>query len=325
MILVTGAAGFIGSNMCFKLAEQGAEVLGIDNETPQSNKLWIKVLENSGKMNYKRCSLRNLSALRALFYRYKITEIVHLAAETSIDRSIENPLEFWENNLIGTHNLFTTALKRHVTKIVCPVTASAYGSKSLGEAVEGDALRPSNPYSASMAGMYLDGKSLCKVADLPAVFAFPVNVFGPRQNKEKFIPKTILKLLKGDKVPLMKSTEVQRDWLPVDDMCSALLLLLEKGVIGEDYNIGAGNYRTNSEVVERILNLTNRDESFVEIVDNRIAHDFRYAVNSDKIKSLGWEVKNTFDTYLENTVDWYGSNKYEVYFRSHWLDKAASE
>jgi len=199
------------------------------------------------------------------------------------------------------------ALGHGVDLIINQITDEAYGEKPEGEAFEGDKFAPTSPYPCSKVSQYWVGRSFHTTYGLPVLSTFPVNCYGPRQYREKVIPKFIHSLTVLDKpVPLMASKHFQRDWLPIDDMCKAHQILLEKGIPGQDYNVGADCHKTNEELTSKILQLCNKDpEKYIEIVPDRKAHDCRYAVNCDKLKSLGWELTHTFDDYLQHTVEWY--------------------
>jgi len=299
MYLVTGCAGFIGSNLCHYLKGK-EQVIGIDALVEGSNLANL----DGADIIFEQADVRSSRTMEEIFDRYAFTHVIHLAAMSHVDRSLTGDKIFWETNVLGTRNIMEQALAYQV-KVVNQITDEVYGAILEGEAFEGDKFYPTSPYPCSKVGQYWVGKSYYTTFGLPVVSTFPVNNYGPRQHPEKLIPCFITKLLKGKKVPLMVSTHFERDWLPVKDMAKALYLLSKEGVAGEDYNIGADRHHTNRMITDKLLELCGRDESYIEIVPDRVAHDARYAVNSDKIKALGFRLDHDFDEYLKETVDWY--------------------
>jgi len=301
MYLVTGCAGFIGSNLCRYLLLVGEQVTGIDALKTGSNPRNLDGLD----MKWDNRDVRRISDLVPIFKYKNITHVIHLAAQTHVDRSIDNSFTFWDTNVMGTRTLLDIAKGYEVQVFINQITDEVYGAKPIDEAHEGDVLRPTSPYPCSKAAQYYVGRSYYETWDMPVISTFPVNCYGPRQSPEKLIPKFVTKLLAGEKVPLMKSTYFQRDWLPVIDLCRALYIISKNGVAGEDYNIGADNHHTNIDLTYKLLDLCGRDKSYIELVPDRAVHDSRYAVSSDRIHALGWEIDNDFDEYLRFTVDWY--------------------
>ena len=306
MIVVTGAAGFIGSNLCIRLVEQGYQVYGIDALLAGSNLANLDPLMGLGVEFYNaKVDIRDEGHLHSTLDMFGPHEcVIHLAAESHVDRSISGDKTFWETNVVGASNIMRWALKNNV-KVINQITDEVYGPKETGESFEGDCLLPTSPYAASKAAQYLVGDSYYKTYGLPVISTFPANTYGPRQHLEKLIPKFITKLLAGEQVPLMKSSHFVRDWLPVDDHCDALIHLMKHGSPGEGYNIPGLGLCTNLSITQKLLGLTGRDESAILEVPDRKAHDSRYCVNGDKIKTLGWKIKHNFITYLQDTVGWY--------------------
>lgn len=302
-LLITGSAGFIGSNLCHYFQSKGREFIHLDGLLQGSE------FKNLGgiKSSLILCNLLSESTIEGIFRDYKITEIVHLAAESHVDRSVSGDLSFWQSNVIGTSNLMRAAYKAGINKFINQISDEFYGEIPIGTspAVEGQVPNSTSPYACSKTAQYYVGRAFHKTHGLPVVSTFPVNCFGPGQALEKLIPKFITNLLADRKVPLMKSSHFQRDWLPVIDMCRALELLLDEGVPGEDYNIGANNHLSNMELTKKLLHLMDKPESLIEIVPDRKAHDCRYAVDWSKIRQLGFASSCTFDSYLEETVHWY--------------------
>jgi dTDP-glucose 4,6-dehydratase len=301
-LLITGTAGFIASNLCWHLVDQGYDnIVGVD-----------ALLTGSDYNNIVSCPITFLNydlaeedQVEAIFRQFDIKQIIHLAAASHVDRSIDDDSPFWRSNVIGTANLCRSAGRHGVDVLINQVTDEAWGCKPKKGALEGDQFFPTSPYPSSKVAQYFVGRTNWITYGLPVISTFPVNCFGPRQYPEKIIPKFTRNLLEGRTVPLMASSHYERDWLPVKDMCRALHLLLEKGEPGQDYNVGADNHHTNLELTRKLLKLTGRDESFIELVPDRKAHDSRYAVIWDKLRHLGWKPECDFDSYLEFTVDWY--------------------
>jgi dTDP-glucose 4,6-dehydratase len=307
-VLVTGAAGFIGSNLSHYLIKEGYRVTALDAFKTGSSldNIW-DLNQNSAFSIYNR-DLVQEGDLVEIFEKHNIDTVIHLAAESHVDRSIESNLPFWETQVIGTQRLLEAA--QQYGKIQCvinQITDEAYGEVPEDSAPpkEGAKFEPNPFYAASKVAQYYVGQSFWKTYKLPVISTFPVNNYGPRQWPEKLIPKFVTLLLEGKKVPLMKSTHFQRDWLPVIDMAIALETIMLKGTPGESYNVGADNHCTNIQLTHKLLKLLDKDESSIEIVPDRATHDCRYAVDYSKLENLGWTVTQDFDEYLEYTVEWY--------------------
>jgi len=300
MLLITGASGFIGTNL-YKSLHKKYEIIATDKK---SFVQLPNLKEGKNRIVFQQADLRDKDQVWSLFNRYPIKQIVHLAAESHVDKSIESPEEFWTSNVVGTSNLLEMALEYKVEIVINQITDEVYGEKPQGEALEGNQFYPTSPYPCSKASQYWVGKSSFTTYGLPVVSTFPVNCFGPYQDSSKLIPKFLYKLKIKEKLPLMESTHFERDWLPVEDMCYAHEVLLEKGIAGEDYNVGADNHHTNEALTKKLLAGFNKTwGSSVKIIKDRKAHDSRYAVNSDKIKKLGWACQNTFDNYLNELIE----------------------
>jgi dTDP-glucose 4,6-dehydratase len=231
--------------------------------------------------------------------------VVHFAAESHVDRSIETPALFLDTNVLGTWNLVDAARRHKVEKFVHVSTDEVYGSIEEGLATEDTLLEPSSPYSASKAASDLVARSYAVTFDYPVIVTRCTNNYGPYQFPEKMIPLFVTNILDGIRVPLYGDGRNERDWLFVEDHCSAIDLLVDEGEPGEIYNIGANAQLTNLDVTHRILGLLGKDESWVEHVADRPGHDFRYAVDSTKLRRLGWSPTHPFDVHLEETVRWY--------------------
>ena len=307
-ILVTGAAGFIASNLCHHLISLGEEVVGIDALKTGS------CLDNiddigSDKFCFHVVNLCNYEYLKGVFQGRTFDQVYHLAAESHVDRSIAGDLPFWESNVIGTRNLLDCCREFGVNRILNQITDEVYGPKRKGVSFESDVFLPTSPYAASKAAQYYVGRSYHQTHNLPVVSTFPANTYGPRQYPEKLVPKFIGKLLAGDRVPLMASVHFQRDWLAVTDHIEALVHIMKHGVIGEGYNVPGTGCVTNETITRMLLEYTDRLwESSVDLIEDRKAHDCRYCVDGHKLATLGWQPTNKLADYLPVVVEWYKQN-----------------
>ncbi|MEK7136604.1 MAG: dTDP-glucose 4,6-dehydratase [Patescibacteria group bacterium] len=307
--LVTGGAGFIGSNYLNKFVTLKPDTffVNIDCLTPAGSLDNITV---SSAPNYlfSQVDIRNIEALTEIFTEFKPTHIIHFAAESHVDRSLENPNIFIETNITGTHNLLALAHKNGNSRYHQVSTDEVYGALSAldPEFTEDSPIRPNNPYSASKASADHFVRAYHQTFGLPTTISRCSNNYGPRQDKTKVIPLFITKLLAGEKVPLYGEGAQIRDWLFVEDHIDAIQLILEKGRLGEIYNIGGGVEISNLDLTKKLLTATGRGETFIEQVADRLGHDFRYAIDSSKIeKELGWKAKKSFADGLAETVAFY--------------------
>jgi dTDP-glucose 4,6-dehydratase len=231
--------------------------------------------------------------------------VVHFAAESHVDRSIEGPSVFLETNVVGTGVLVDAARRHRVDRFIHVSTDEVYGSVDEGFALETDPLEPSSPYSASKAASDLVARSYAVTFDYPVIVTRCTNNYGPYQFPEKVIPLFVTNLLDGKKVPLYGHGRNERDWLYVEDHCAAIHLLVDQGKPGEIYNIGANAQLANIDLTRALLDSFGLDESWIEYVPDRPGHDLRYAVDSSKIRSLGWAPAHTIEERLADTVEWY--------------------
>jgi len=307
--LVTGGAGFIGSNFLNKFVPLSPSTLflNIDLLTAAGDLKNIKVSEAE---NYKffQTDIRDYEALKKIFEEQRPTHIVHFAAESHVDVSIKNPDIFIETNIQGTHNLLRLAKEFGVTRYHQVSTDEVYGA--LGpkdpDFTENSQIQPNNPYSASKAAADHFVRAYFKTFGLPITISRCSNNYGPNQDLTKVIPLFLSKLLKGESVPLYGEGAQRRDWLYVEDHIDAINLILEKGQIGEVYNVGGGHEISNLELTKVLLEATGRDESFIQKVADRPGHDFRYAIDASKIKKdLGWEPKVSFSEGIKKTLSHY--------------------
>ena len=319
-LLVTGGAGFIGSNFIAALFQShpSARVTNFDKLTYAANPLTLEALSTDPRYTFCRGDIADRAAVTDLF-RSRFDVVVHFAAETHVDRSIEHPEPFLETNVLGTNCLLQAALQSSVRRFIHISTDEVYGDAAKGqEFPEYAALRPSSPYAASKAAADHLVSSYSRTYGLPSVILRPSNNYGPYQFPEKLIPLMILNAREDKPLPLYGDGLQQRDWLYVDDLCHAILLLLEAPNPSPVYNVSSGSPITNAEVVRHILEKLGKPSSLITHVEDRPGHDRRYSVDSSKIRGeLGWTPRVSFSDGIARTLDWYLSN-------TAWLDSARS-
>lgn len=311
IILVTGGAGFIGSNYLNKFVPyyQDYFFVNVDILTYAGSldNLKISHLKNYA---FEKVDIRDLKSLEKVFIKYRPTDIINFAAETHVDFSIKNPSLFVETNVNGTVNLLILAKKYQINRFHQISTDEVYGSIEKGKFKETDPLLPNNPYAASKASADLFVRSFYKTFGLNVVITRSSNNFGPNQDPSKLIPKFITNLLNHQKVPLYAKGENIRDWLYVEDNIDAIDLVFHQGKAGEIYNIGANQEKSNLEITHILLRLLGKDDSFIEYVADRPGHDFRYALDTTKIQiELGWQPKYKFEEAIRKTVEFYKNLK----------------
>lgn len=308
-ILITGGAGFIGSNFIryFLDVHPEIKIINFDKLTYCGNLENLTGLENNSNYEFKKGDICDPEAVDAIIK--DADAVIHFAAESHVDNSIKDPFVFTKTNVLGTHILLEAARKRGVEKFLHISTDEVYGSINDGSFKETDVLNPSSPYSASKAAAELIARGFFKTFNLPVLMVRGSNAFGPRQYPEKLIPLFITNILENKKVPLMGDGMHRRSWVYVLDFCRAVDFVFENGVFGEVYNIPGTVELPNIDITKKILALLNKDESLIERVPDRLAHDRRYSVDGTKLKSLGWSAKYDFDKALEETVGWYKGNE----------------
>ncbi|MGI9529483.1 MAG: dTDP-glucose 4,6-dehydratase [Acidimicrobiia bacterium] len=304
-VLVTGGAGFIGSNFVRLLLDSGVEVTNLDALTYAGVGATVQELDAYPNHQFVKGDIRDTTLLADVVPGHDA--VVHFAAESHVDRSIEGPTAFLSTNVVGTGTVIDAARRASVPKFIHVSTDEVYGSIAEGFASEDGVLNPSSPYSASKAGSDLVALSYATTFDYPVIVTRCTNNYGPYQFPEKVIPLFVTNLIDGESVPLYGDGRNERDWLFVDDHCAAIELLLRVGTPGAVYNIGANEQLSNRDLTTTILALMGADESSVEFVADRPGHDLRYAVDSTKIRQLGWSPANDFSDGLERTIDWYRS------------------
>lgn len=306
---ITGGAGFIGSNYVrYILNNTDDEVTVFDALTYAGNLSTMRDVENNSRYKFVKGNICDAAAVSDAMKGHDA--VVHFAAESHVDRSIDGSEDFIHTNCFGTNTVIDTARKLDVSRVLHIGTDEVYGSVEVGSSLETDPLEPRSPYSASKAGSDLIALAYHHTHGTPVVVTRCTNNFGPYQYPEKAIPLFTTNLLDGKKIPLYGDGLNERDWLFVDDHCSGVYLVLTKGTLGEIYNIGAGNETPNRVLVNKLLEAFGVGEEMVQYVEDRKGHDRRYSVNIDKITKLGWKKERTLDEALAETVQWYRDNRW---------------
>ena len=331
-LLVTGGCGFIGSNLVRVLRQARPEwkIVNLDKLTYAGNLENLKALEGDPKHVFVKGDINDKKGLSELFATHAIDSVMHLAAESHVDRSILGPEEFIVTNVLGTQVLLEAARAAKVKRFLQVSTDEVYGSLGpTGAFTETSPLQPSSPYSASKTSADLIALAWHHTFGMDVVVTRCSNNYGAFQFPEKLIPLMVDNALKDKPLPVYGDGANVRDWLHVEDHCTALLLALEKGKPGGVYNIGGNSERKNIEIVKTILTLTKKPESLIKYVKDRPGHDRRYAIDASKAKAeLGWAPKHTFEAGLEETVKWYvdhrawvervTSGAYRTYFETQY-------
>lgn len=319
-ILVTGGAGFIGSAFVRMLVTSTSHaVINLDKLTYAGNLENLASIEDNERYRLMEGDICDQRVVESLVDEEKPDAIVHFAAESHVDRSILSPEPVIRTNVFGTFVLLEAARKFRIARFVHVSTDEVYGSLAPPlEATEEFPLNASSPYSASKAGSDLLARSYFVTYKLPVVITRASNNYGPYQFPEKLIPLMIANALEHRKLPVYGDGQQVRDWLYVEDHCRAILSVLDKGRIGEIYNIGGNRSLPNLDVVRKVLALTGRPESLIEYVTDRPGHDRRYALSSAKLmQETGWRPEMDFESGLARTIDWYKRN-------SEWVARVRS-
>lgn len=342
-ILVTGGAGFIGSNFIrYMLNTYDYNIINLDSLTYAGNLENLANLCDNGHYTFIKGDIRDSKVLDKIFVKHVIDTVINFAAESHVDRSIENPEMFVTTNVLGTQVLLDVAKKywkvnpddkyckafKKETKFIQVSTDEVYGTLGKkGLFTETTPLAPNSPYSASKASADLIVRAYYKTFDMPINITRCSNNYGPYQFPEKLIPLMINNCIHEKSLPVYGDGMQIRDWLHVNDHCSALDAVLHKGELGEVYNIGGNNEKSNIEIVQLIINQLQKDDGLIKYIQDRPGHDRRYAIDNSKItKELGWQPYYTFEKGIKETIQWYINNnnwieailsgEYKLYYAS---------
>jgi len=317
-IIVTGGLGFIGSNLIDLLLQKKYFVINIDKVTYSSNFYNTKEFAKNKNYRFIKCDINN-KKISSIFAKYKPVCIFNLAAETHVDRSIDDAKSFIYSNILGVYNILECfkkySLKNKKSKLVHISTDEVYGDILTGRSDEKYAYKPSSPYAASKASSDHLVYSYVRTHNIPAMVTNCSNNYGPKQHPEKLIPKLIYNILNNKALPIYGKGKNSREWIYVKDHCEALLKVFQNGKIGEFYNIGSNKNLNNIQICKTLLKISNKinvakNNVKIKFVKDRPGHDFRYALNSNKIKKeLKWKPKTTFEKGILNTFNWYLDNK----------------
>ncbi len=332
-ILVTGGAGFIGSNFVHHLlTTSDDEVVVLDKLTYAGILANLEDLADNPRYQFIHGDIADRETVDSVIRNSQA--IVNFAAESHVDRSILDPTAFITTDVYGVYVLLEASRDAAIERFVHVSTDEVYGEIPTGSATEETPLRPRSPYSASKAGGEMLAYAYHVTFGVPTVVTRGSNTFGPYQYPEKLLPVVITEALDNRSVPVYGDGRQVRDWLFVEDHCSAIDMALRRGVPGEAYNVGGGNERSNIDVIHTILDLLDRPHSLVQFVPDRPGHDVRYSLDSAKLAALGWRPSQSFDEALDMTVRWYRENEawwrtlkdsadYKRYFESNYAEREA--
>jgi dTDP-glucose 4,6-dehydratase len=338
-LLVTGGAGFIGSNFVRYMVNKYPDytIVNLDLLTYAGNLENLKDIENKPNYKFVRGDIADRDFIQGLFQEEKFDYVINFAAESHVDRSITDPGIFVQTNIQGTLALLDAAKSFEVKKYLQVSTDEVYGTLGeTGHFTEETPLAANSPYSASKAGADLLVRAYNETFGLPTNITRCSNNYGPFHFPEKLIPLMIINALNDKELPVYGDGLNVRDWLHVEDHCQAIDLVLHKGRVGEVYNVGGNNERTNIDIVKTILKQLGKPESLIKFVKDRPGHDRRYAIDATKLRTeLGWSPKYNFDTGIEQTINWYLNNKqwweniisgeYQDYFKSQYGERLGVE
>ncbi len=337
-IVVTGGAGFIGSNFIFYQLKNHPEdkIICVDSLTYAGNLETLEPVMNNPSFTFVKADIADRNAINKMFEEHKPDIVVNFAAESHVDRSIENPEIFLKTNIMGVQVLMDACRKYGIKRYHQVSTDEVYGDLPLDRPdlffTEETPIHTSSPYSSSKAGADLLVLAYYRTYGLPVSITRCSNNYGPYHFPEKLIPLIISRALADQSLPVYGTGENVRDWLYVEDHCSAIDLVMRKGRVGQVYNVGGHNERTNLQVVKAILKHLNKPESLITFVTDRPGHDMRYAIDPAKIHNeLGWLPQTRFDDGIKKTIDWYLQNKpwweniisgeYQSYYEKMYSDR----
>ena len=323
-VIVTGGLGFIGSNLIKILLKKKYFVINLDKVTYSSNFYNIKDFSKNKNYKFFKVNINNEKKVLQIFKKYKPNAVFNLAAETHVDRSIDEPENFIESNILGVFKLlqaFKKFIKKNKKSILIHIsTDEVYGDVLIGRTDENHSYKPSSPYAASKAASDHLVSSYIRTYNLPAIVTNCSNNYGPKQHPEKLIPKLIYNIMNNRPLPIYGKGSNSREWIYVKDHCEALIKVFNKGKLGEFYNIGSNKNLTNLQVTKELLKKSKKiiqlgKKVKISFVKDRPGHDIRYALNSNKIKKeLNWYPKVNFSQGIQLTLNWYIENK--SYYKS---------
>ncbi len=316
-IIITGGAGFLGSNLVNFLLKKKYFVINIDCLKYSANPYNTKNLNKNKNYAFFKLDINNKNRILKILKKYKPEGIFNLAAETHVDRSIDSPYNFIHSNILGTYNLLETIRKyKKKIKLIHISTDEVYGDVLKGRSDEEYPYKPSSPYSSSKASSDHLVQAYVRTYKIPAIISNCCNNYGPNQFPEKLIPKLIFNIINNKPLPIYGKGKNSREWMHVQDHCEALFMIYKKGNVGENYNIGSGVNLKNIDIAKKLLNIAKIKYSRVsqkvkiKFIKDRPGHDFRYALNNNKIhKKLGWKTKISLHAGLLQTFNWYINNK----------------
>ena len=317
-IIVTGGLGFIGSNLIELLLKKNFYVINVDKVSYSSNFYNTKEYKHNKNYRFIKCDINN-KKIKDIFFKYKPSAIFNLAAETHVDRSIDDPSDFIKSNINGVYNILESfkifAKKIKNTKLIHISTDEVYGDVLKGRSSENYTYKPSSPYAASKASSDHLVYSYVRTYKIPAIITNCSNNYGPKQHPEKLIPKLIYNILNNKPLPIYGKGKNSREWIYVMDHCEALFEVYKKGRIGEFYNIGSNKNLNNIQISKSLLKVSKniidiKSKVKINFIKDRPGHDLRYALNSNKIKKgLKWQPRTSFMKGLSLTFNWYLNNK----------------
>ncbi|AVD55073.1 dTDP-glucose 4,6-dehydratase [Heyndrickxia coagulans] len=313
-VLVTGGAGFIGGNFVQYMVNKYPEydIYNLDLLTYAGDLTKHREIENKENYHFVKADIADRNTILPLFEKEQFDYVVHFAAESHVDRSITEPEIFVRTNVLGTQVLLDAAKQIGIKKFLHVSTDEVYGELDFDPTTfftEETPLQPNSPYSASKASSDFLVRAYHETFSLPINITRCSNNYGPYHFPEKLIPLTISRVLSDQKVPVYGNGGNIRDWLHVHDHCAAIDLVLHQGEVGEIYNVGGHNERTNLEVVKTIIKTLGKSEDLIEFVQDRLGHDKRYAIDPSKLEKLGWKPTYTFETGIAQTIQWYLDHK----------------